>query len=80
MSSITHREGIVTGKLQRYKIFYRYNEYLVKWRTEYSKRDSFFYLYSKGHVCRRVGAEEDLEDDGKLQGHDGRSMGAHIWH
>lgn len=28
------------------------HKYLIKWRMEDSKRDSFFYLYSKGHVGR----------------------------
>jgi len=81
MSSMTQREDIVRGKLQWYKIFYKCIDYLIKWRTEDSKRDSFFYLYSKGCVGRHVwGAEGDLDDDRKFQGHDGRSVGAHIWH
>jgi hypothetical protein len=51
---MTHREDIVTGKLQWYKMFYLCSEYPIKWRREDSERDSFLYLYSKGHVGRHV--------------------------
>jgi hypothetical protein len=41
-----------------------------------NRRDSIFYLYSKGDVCRCAwGREEGLDEDIKLQGHEARSLG-----